>query len=63
MKLYLADEEKLNVYNLPEKVAESFLFSYIPSLTNIEVFLNMMILLNVLVVKIILLLKIIDATI
>ena len=40
MKLYLADEEKLNVYNLPEKVAESFLFSYIPSLTNIEVFLN-----------------------
>ena len=29
MKLYLADEEKLNVYNLPEKVAESFLFSYI----------------------------------
>lgn len=29
MKLYLLD-----------KVAESFLFSYIPSLTNIEVFLN-----------------------
>lgn len=40
MKLYLADEEKLNSYSLPEKPEESFLFSYISSLTNIEVFFN-----------------------
>ncbi|MBQ6285218.1 MAG: type VII secretion protein EssC [Bacilli bacterium] len=40
MKLYLADEEKINTFNLPEKVEESFLFSYTPNFTNIEVFLN-----------------------
>jgi len=40
MKLYLADEEKLNIFDLPEKISESFLFSYIPNSTNIEVFFN-----------------------
>ena len=40
MKLYLADEEKLNTFNLPQKVSESFLFSYTPNFTNIEVFFN-----------------------
>ena len=40
MKLYLADEEKLNTFDLPQKVGESFLFSYIPNFTNIEVFFN-----------------------
>ena len=40
MKLYLADEEKLNSYSLPEKAEESFLFSYTSSITNIEVFFN-----------------------
>ena len=40
MKLYLADEEKLNSYTLPEKPEESFLFSYTSSITNIEVFFN-----------------------
>ena len=40
MRLYIADEEKLNVYDLPEIVDESFLFSYTPKLTNVEVFLN-----------------------
>ena len=40
MKLYLAVDEKLNVYTLPESVDESFLFSYTPTITNIEVFLN-----------------------
>ncbi len=40
MKLYLADEEKINTFNLPQKVEESFLFSYTPNFTNIEVFLN-----------------------
>ena len=40
MKLYLADEEKLNSYTLPEKAEESFLFSYTSTLTNIEVFFN-----------------------
>ncbi len=40
MKLYLADEEKINTFNLPKKIDESFLFSYTPNFTNIEVFLN-----------------------
>lgn len=40
MKLYLADEEKLNSYSLPENPEESFLFSYTSSITNIEVFFN-----------------------
>ena len=40
MKLYLADEEKLNSFSLPEKPEESFLFSYTSSITNIEVFFN-----------------------
>ena len=40
MKLYLADNEKLNIFELPTKISESFLFSYTPDSTNIEVFLN-----------------------
>ena len=40
MKLYLADEEKINTFDLPQKVSESFLFSYTPTSTNIEVFFN-----------------------
>lgn len=40
MKLYLADDEKLNTFTLPEKIAESFLFSYTPDFSNIEVFMN-----------------------
>ena len=40
MILYLADEEKINTFQLPQKVEESFLFSYVPNFTNIEVFLN-----------------------
>ena len=40
MRLYLADEEKINTFNLPQKIDESFLFSYVPNFTNIEVFLN-----------------------
>ena len=40
MKLYLADEEKLNSFSLPEKPEESFLFSYTSPSTNIEIFFN-----------------------
>lgn len=40
MKLYIADKEKLTTYDLPEKISESFLFSYTPVTTNIEVFIS-----------------------
>ena len=40
MKLYFVDSERINKFNLPETIEESFLFSYTPSLTNIEVFIN-----------------------
>ena len=40
MRLYLADEEKITSYELPEKAEESFLFTYVSSFTNIEVYLN-----------------------
>ena len=40
MKLYIADKEKLTTYDLPEKVSESFLFSYTPVTTNIEIFIS-----------------------
>jgi hypothetical protein len=36
----LSDNEKLNIFNLPENIDESFLFSYTPTSTNIEIFLN-----------------------
>ena len=40
MKLYLGDEEKLTSFSLPQKAEESFLFSYVSNITNIESFIN-----------------------
>lgn len=40
MKLFVTDEEKITCFNLPEKINESFLFSYTPQETNIESFIN-----------------------
>ena len=40
MKLYVADEERLNTFYLPKKVSESFLFSYTSGLFNNELYFN-----------------------
>ena len=40
MKLYLADNDKLNTFELPTKVSESFLFAYTPDSINTELYLN-----------------------
>ena len=40
MKLYLADNDKLNTFELPTKVSESFLFTYTPDSINTELYLN-----------------------
>jgi len=40
MRLYISDQETLTSFDLPEKVDESFLFSFTPVLTNIETFIN-----------------------